>query len=158
MSCCKADTILHKVKEVLLDLGPALCEAEAIGILGSLARKADFTDRSDIDVFVIVKEKKPEDDLTWYQRISKVLEPLDRDVTVLVYGVKSLRRISNWYVLRLASEGIILFDRGSIAQLFQNITEAAHKAGLRETEEDGVKIWTIPELKLGEIVTVQADE
>ena len=46
---------IEKVKEALLSLGDKLTEAEAIGICGSLAR-GDFDDKSDIDIFVIVKQ------------------------------------------------------------------------------------------------------
>ena len=118
---------IETVKEALLSLGEVLEEAEAIGIFGSLAR-GTLSPRSDIDVFVVVREKDPhgEDDMRWWLRIQRVLEPFQRDVTVLVYTVRGLKQISNWYVLRLASEGVIVYDRGGITQLFQQILSLIH--------------------------------
>ena len=58
---------------------------------GSLARD-DFHERSDIDIFVIVKERLV-DDRIWWDRRSDVLQDFGRDVTVLIYrrGLKKLR-------------------------------------------------------------------
>jgi len=50
---------------------------------GSLARD-DFHERSDIDIFVIVKERLV-DDRIWWDRRSDVLQDFGRDVTVLIY-------------------------------------------------------------------------
>ena len=50
---------------------------------GSLARD-DFHERSDIDIFVIVKERLV-DDRIWWDRRSDVLQDFGRDITVLIY-------------------------------------------------------------------------
>ncbi|MFQ6014547.1 MAG: nucleotidyltransferase domain-containing protein, partial [Anaerolineae bacterium] len=122
---------IDEVKEALLSIGDALQEAEAVGIFGSLAR-GDFSPRSDIDVFVVVtkKGKGIEVDELWWHRINDVLRKFQRDVTVLVYSTEALRRIAGWDVLRLATDGVFVFDRGNIEELFHKIVEAAKKAGL----------------------------
>lgn len=122
------EVTLGRVREVLLSsLGDDLQEVEALGICGSLARGTDCAEHSDIDVFVIVREKEPDDttDRRWWQRIQRALEPFGRDVTVLVYSVAGLKTVSNWYVLRLAAEGVLIHDRADIARLFEQIVQAA---------------------------------
>lgn len=149
--------ILKKVKKAILSLDDELWEAEAVGVFGSLARGKDFSARSDIDIFVIVREKKPgvETDKLWWKRIKRALRELERDVTVLVYTVKGLERISNWYVLRLASEGILVFDKGDIGELFQRITETAREAGMVEERIGDRRVWMLKGIQLGEVVEVQ---
>jgi predicted nucleotidyltransferase len=76
------EVTLKRVKEVLLSsLSDSLQEVEALGICGSLARGTGFSEHSDIDIFVIVREKEPGDttDKRWWQRIQRVLEPFGRD-------------------------------------------------------------------------------
>jgi len=154
-----SQVVFDKVKQALVSLGPALQGAEAIGLFGSLARGKGFTERSDIDVFIVVKQKDEGTDEYGYAKISDALADLRRDVTVLVYSVKSLREVASWYVLRLASEGIVLFDRGGIRELFEKIVKAALLAGLLEREtEAGRKVWTIPKVKLGKEVEVKVDD
>jgi hypothetical protein len=144
--------MLESVKQALLSLGDELREAEGVGICGSLARGYDFGETSDIDVFVVVSEKKPdgETDRLWWRRINQALVDFDRDVTVLVYSLKGLRKISHWYVLRLASEGVLVFDAGKVRALFDQIKRAARQAGLIEEWFEGQRIWKFPDLRLGE--------
>jgi len=151
---------ISEVKEAILSLGEKLNEVEAIGIMGSLAR-GDFDEKSDIDVFVVVKEKIPGTDVerAWWERINDVLSKFKRDVTVILYSVKGLKRISNWYVLRLASEGVLLYDRGGIKDLFKKIVETARRAGLEEREAGGKrKIWVAKNLKLRERLILEVDD
>jgi len=144
---------IDEVKEALLSLGDALQEAEAVGIFGSLAR-GDFSPRSDIDIFVVVKKrgKGIEVDELWWHRINDALRKFQRDVTVLVYSREALRRIAGWYILRLASDGILVFDRGGIKELFDKILEAARKAGLVQVKRDEHWVWSAPHLKPGEVL------
>ncbi len=150
------EVLLRRTKEALLSLGDELEQAEAIGICGSLARGKDFGPRSDIDVFVVVKEADlgPETHRMWWERIRKVLDGLNRDVTVLVYTRKALEEVCNWYVLRLASEGIVLFDKGRIKEFFGRIVQAAREAGLVEEEIEGDRVWT-SKIKHGETLEVK---
>jgi len=137
---------LDRVKETLLSaLADRLPEIEALGIFGSLARGNDFTERSDIDIFVIVREKEPAGvtDQQWWQWVKQALEPFNRDVTVLVYSVVGLRTIANWYVLRLAMEGVLIYDRADVAGLFDQIIQAAQRAGLVQEKIDGCRVWTL---------------
>ena len=148
---------VKKVRDALLSLGNKLDEAEAIGICGSLAR-GDFNDKSDIDIFVIVKDGTSGMDRMWWDRINDVLKGFRRDITVLVYPIKALRRIINWYVLRLASEGIFVYDKGPVKDLFGKIIAAARIAGLVEKEIDGRKVWSAKNLKLGEKLIVEVKD
>jgi len=140
------------VKNAILLLGEELQQAEAIAIIGSLAR-GKITPRSDIDILVVVKEKH----IQWYERIRKALAKFEREVTVLVYPRKALENISSWYVLRVAAEGIIIFDQGNIADLFRRIVEAAYKAGLIQEKLGDVYIWTCPGIKFGQIIEVKLE-
>jgi len=150
---------IEEVKEALLTLGDELQEAEAVGIFGSLAR-GDFSPASDIDIFVVVKEDENEgrclevDDL-WWRRVRDALSKFQRDVTVLVYSTEGLRKISNWYVLRLASDGILVFDQGGIGELFDKILETARKTGLRQVKRGHHWVWSAPDLKLGEVLEME---
>jgi len=154
---------LDNVKNVLLtSLKDHLQEVEAIGIFGSLAR-GTLTPRSDIDVFVVLEQEDIPIEINdmWWRRISDALQDFRRDVTVLVYSIPALKAISNWYVLRLASEGVIIYDkRNRIKELFKKIVEAAHKAGLVEREtEEGRRVWTTKRpLKFGEIIEVKVED
>lgn len=151
------EVTLERVKEVLLSsLGDSLQEAEALGICGSLARGTGFSEHSDIDVFVIVREKEPGDttDKRWWQRIQRALEPFGRDVTVLVYSVAGLKAVSNWYVLRLAAEGVLIHDRADIAHLFEQIVEAARQAGLVQEAIGDRLVWTVSPERAGAPIEV----
>jgi len=152
---------IEEVKEALLALGDELHEAEAVGICGSLVR-GDFSPTSDIDIFVVVKEDENEgrclevDDL-WWRRVRDTLSKFQRDVTVLVYSIEGLRKISNWYVLRLASDGILVFDQGGIGELFDKILETARETGLRQVKRGKHWVWSAPDLKLGEVLELEVE-
>lgn len=145
---------LHKeIKSAILktDLSNAL----AIGLFGSLAR-GDFSERSDIDIFVVVEKKTTDTDFFWSKKIKEALKSCDRDVTVIVYSVKGLKEVNNWYVLRLASEGIIFYDQGNIKELFDKIIKAAKEAGLKEIKRGDSSVWSIDRaLKKGETFEVK---
>lgn len=142
--------ILDRVRKTLRSaLADSLEEVEALGIFGSLARGSGFSEHSDIDVFVIVKETDSAGltDQRWWQLIKQALEPFERDVTVLVYTVAGLRAVANWYVLRLATEGILVHDRGDIVGVFDEILEAAQRAGLVQERFGESLVWTLrPEM------------
>ena len=151
------EVTLERVKEVLLSsLSDSLQEVEALGICGSLARATGFSEHSDIDIFVIVREKEPGDttDKRWWQRIQRVLEPFGRDVTVLVYSVAGLKAVSNWYVLRLAAEGVLIHDRADIACLFEQIVQAARRAGLVQEMIGDRLVWTVSPDRAGAPIEV----
>lgn len=150
---------LSEVKEAILSLGEVLSEAEAVGIMGSLAR-GDFNERSDIDVFVVVKERRSDYDVdrTWWEKMHDVLSKFRRDITVIVYSIEGLKKILNWYVLRLASEGIIVYDKGGIKLLFNKIIETARNAGLVEREVGTHRVWSAKNLRLGEEFVLEVKE
>lgn len=84
---------MSEVKETTLSVGEKLKEVGGIGIMGSLAR-GDFNEKSDIDVFVVVRERKEDEDVDriWEERINGVLSKFKRDVTVIVYSMKGLKK------------------------------------------------------------------
>lgn len=134
-----------------------LGEALAVGIFGSVAR-CEAAERSDIDVLVVLDDGKtdPNEDFLWDQRVRRRLSPLGRDVTVIVYNEAGLRKICNWYVLRLAREARLIYDpAGRIAALFKKIINAALNAGLREVEMAGSMVWTKPDARVGEVWEVE---
>ena len=146
-----------ELKRAIGSLGEKLEEALAIGIMGSLAR-GDFSERSDIDVFVVVEKKRSDTDRVWWKRITEVLEGFHRDITVITYSVNGLKKISNWYVLRLASEGILIYDRGKVGEIFRKIIETAHRAGLVERKVGDHRVWSAKHLKLGERLKLEVEE
>jgi|GEM_PF-925734 len=149
--------LLEQVRRALLALGADLGEAAAIGVCGSLVRPGAWHAHSDIDVFVVVEHLTPNGatERLWWRRVRDALDQFNRDVTVLVYSRRGLEAVSNWYVLRLASEGVLVYDRGGIADLFGEIRSAAGRAGLVEDEFDGMRFWTKPRFELGEVFEVQ---
>jgi len=149
---------LAAVKAALLSLGDVLQEAEAIGLFGSLVREGAFSERSDIDVFVVVRQKAPggQTDQLWWRRVKRVLEPFERDVTVLVYTVSGLEKICNWYVLRLASEGVLVYDKGDIAELFRRIIATAEEAGFYRKPIGDTWVWAASRAALGKVIEVKA--
>lgn len=151
---------IERVKEAILSLGDSVAEAEGIGIFGSLVR-GDFGPRSDIDIFVVIDDKDDRQDIDdiWCKRIHKVLRPFERDVTVLVYTIKALKNVCNWYVLRLASDGISIYDRGRVKPLFVEILDAAKKAGLEQREMAGTMVWAPKrKIKMGEVFEVSVED
>lgn len=147
---------VEQVKEAILSLGEELAGAEAVGICGSLARGWDFDEHSDIDIFVIVRNKAPGDETErhWWRLMQRALHPFGRDISVFVYTLKSLRSVCNWYVLRLATEGQVLFDQGQVTQLFQDIVRAAEAAGLVQERIGGAWAWSAKGIRLGEVIEV----
>lgn len=151
---------VDRVKRALLDaLGDRLHQVEALGIFGSLARGRDFADHSDIDIFVIVqaKEAGSATDQRWWQMVRQALEPFERDVTVLVYTVGALRAVANWYVLRIATEGILIYDQGHIASVFDQIVQAGHQAGLVQERVADCNVWTVRPERTGKPLEVSLE-
>jgi len=159
-SAAQLEVSIERVKEAILSLGDFVAEAEGIGIFGSLAR-GDFGPRSDIDIFVVIDDKDDRQDIDdiWCKRINKVLRPFERDVTVLVYTIKALKNVCNWYVLRLASDGILVCDGGRVKPLFAEILDAAEKAGLEQREMAGTMLWAPKrKIKMGEVFEVSVED
>ena len=130
-------------------------EVLGVGVVGSVARKK-AKPRSDLDLFVIVEKEEDGDQGKWYWRLKEILDPMERDITVFVYPLSALEEITNWYVLRMASEGRLIYDRGgSVSSVFRRITEAARKARLEEVEFEGDRIWTMGKpMRPGEVIEV----
>lgn len=153
------EVTLKGVKRDLLSLGPLLEETEAVGIFGSLAR-GDFGKKSDIDVFIVLSGNGGgiENDKLWSKRIRGALKKYSRDKTILVYGMTHLRAICNWYVFSLASEGVIVYDKGRVAPLFSQIVAKAKEVGLVRKRYGRHPVWAMGRrLKWGEVIEVSLD-
>ena len=151
---------VDEIKEAVIGCEKLLNEIEAIGLCGSLAR-GDFSSKSDIDIFVVISDGLSEREawLTWNRILREILKDFGRDITVLIYSPKSLKEISSWYVLRLASEGKLIYDReGKIKKLFEKIIQTAKNAGLVEEEIHGHKYWIKKDIRIGEAFEISVSE
>ncbi|MEW6686042.1 MAG: nucleotidyltransferase domain-containing protein [Candidatus Edwardsbacteria bacterium] len=156
----KEEVTLDKVKGILLSRKDYLKEVEAVGIFGSLAR-GNFGERSDIDIFVILRGWKNGDDpqTEWYRRLSKLFSHYRRDVTVLVYSIMGLKKVATWHTLRLASEGILAYDRGRVKKIFEAIVAEAKRVGLVERQIGTRKVWMMNRpLERGEIIKIEVTD
>jgi predicted nucleotidyltransferase len=152
--------ILEEIRDFVAHSKEPLTEVVAIGLCGSLAR-GDFSPKSDIDIFIVIPDGLSEREawLTWNKKLRELLRDFERDITVLIYSLESLKEISSWYVLRLASEGKLIYDRdGRVKKLFEKIIETAKKAGLIEEEIHGHKYWIKKDLKIGEALEIKVSE
>ncbi|MBI4704235.1 MAG: nucleotidyltransferase domain-containing protein [Deltaproteobacteria bacterium] len=122
---------------------PEIREALALGLCGSVARGTAGPD-SDIDVLVVLPDghapAKQED--RWWRAVRRALAPLGREVSVLVYTPRAIRRIGNWYVLRLASDSLLLHDtNGQIDALLRRVRDRALATGFVERDGGGRPYW-----------------
>jgi predicted nucleotidyltransferase len=152
------EVTLEGVKRDLLSLGSVLEEAEAVGIFGSLAR-GDFGKKSDIDIFVVVsKNEGREQESLWHKRIREVLKRYPCDKTILLYSIGGLRAVSNWHVFSLASDGVIVYDKGQVGSLFKEIVAKANEVGLVRKRYGHHPVWAMGrKLKWGEVIEVSLD-
>jgi len=160
----KPEIIAESVKKDILSLGEdILSEVEAVGLLGSLVWGKFHPKHSDIDVFVILPdvEDSPEDtwelEARWRKRITNLLlMKYQRDVDVLFFNLIHIRKVCDWYMLSLASDGVLIYDKGKVKRLFQRVVEEAEKAGLERIIFNSEPIWQIkPPVKFGTIVRVE---
>jgi len=124
------------VRQIALRLGKK--GILAVGLFGSLAR-GDFDERSDIDVFVITEEEislRKQDEL--YYAFSELIPRFGRDVTVLVYDIKGLKRIPAWQTLNLVKDARFVYDQADIEELFKKILQKAEEHGVVYDERDRV--------------------
>ncbi|NWF93007.1 MAG: nucleotidyltransferase domain-containing protein [Syntrophaceae bacterium] len=153
-------TLLEEVKKTILDSKLSFRDIEAIGVCGSLAR-GDFSSKSDIDIFIVIPDSFSEREvwLQWNRILREELKVFQRDITVLVYSLRSLKEVSSWYVLRLASEGKLIYDRnGKVEELFEKIVQTAKNSGLVEEEIHGHRYWVKKDIRIGETFEVSVSE
>lgn len=148
--------LIAKVKDILTS-EDIIEKVQAIGICGSLAR-GEFSEKSDIDVFIVVDKLEKNTSDFWWRKIHEILRPLGRDVTVFVYTIKGIKNIGNWYVLRLASEGIVLYDKCGIKEIFKKIVKVAQEEGLEQVRVGNSYVWKFKNLKLGERRVIRLED
>lgn len=147
---------IYNIKRDILSRGEFLEQFEAVGLCGSIVRE-NFNQKSDIDIFVIVKDENWKEDLSniLYQHFSRALDKYRRDITIILYPLSCLKQVACWQTLGMVSEGKILFDKGDIAGIFQRIKNKAYEAGLVEERYGNQIIWKIRDPKPGKIVKVE---
>lgn len=124
------------VRQIALRLGKK--EIFAVGLFGSLAR-GEFDERSDIDIFVITEKELPvreQDEL--YYTFSELIPGFGRDITVLVYDMKGLKRIPTWQTLNLVKDACFVYDRAGIEKIFEKILHEAKEHGIVYDNEEKV--------------------
>ncbi len=155
----------QSVRDDILSLGEELEGLEGIGLVGSLIWGGFDEEKSDIDVFIVLPDFHPEEfravEKRWRERLFGFLYgKYRRDVTVITYSLKSLRKVPVWHTIIMASDGLLIWDKGKVAKIFRRIVEEAEKQGL-ERVVCGYKhpIWRIkPPVKPGTIVKVEIPE
>ena len=121
----------------LRQLGPAIEEAEGVGIFGSVLWPK-FNAYSDLDVFVVLREEDFSEKTMelWEKRIRPRLQRrFGRDVDVRFYTLRALKKVPDWYEILLASDHYLVYDKGEVAEVFRRIVEEAERAGL-------IRVWT----------------
>lgn len=110
----------------------------AVGLFGSLAR-GDFDERSDIDIFAITEKDLPlEEQDELYNAFSALIPRFDRDVTVLIYDLKGLKRLPTWQTLNLVKDACLVIDRAEVAKTFERILQEAEAHGIVYDEQEQV--------------------
>ena len=129
------EEIVDEIGRIVKDLGRK--DVLAAGLFGSMAR-GDFNERSDIDVFVVTEKElgiKEQDE--FYYAFSELIRRFGRDVTVLVYDVKSLKRVPSWQTLNMVKDAVFAYDAGGVKEIFRKILDEAEKSGVFYDEEEG---------------------
>lgn len=155
----------ESVRDDVLSLGEELEVLEGIGLVGSLIWGGFDEEKSDIDVFIVIPDLPADEDRAmverWRKRLHQFLyDKYRRDVTVLDYNLRALRKVPRWHTILMASDGLLIWDRGKVAKIFRRIVEEAERQGL-ERVVCGYKhpIWRIkPPVKPGTIVRVDIPE
>jgi len=130
------EEILSEIRRVLESLGRR--DVLAAGLFGSLAR-GDYDERSDIDIFIITGEEmeiKEQDKL--YYAFSELRRKFGRDTTVLIYDIKSLKRVPSWQTLNMIKDSIFAYDVANIREIFKKILEEAEKHGVFYDEKEKI--------------------
>jgi hypothetical protein len=154
---------LDKVKQDILALGDALEKAEAVGVIGSLLRE-DFNDESDVDLLIVMddetfRQRRGVDWIGyWYDIFKPALAKYRRGVDCIVYSMTGLRKVNNWYVLVVASDAVLVYDKGKVTPLFQRIIDAALKAGLVKKKRGVHTVWGLHKPKFGQRVKVEVED
>lgn len=152
---------LEELKNTFLSAKDILDEVLAIGICGSLAR-GDYTERSDIDLFVMVPDEKKHEGIQdeWYYRLHDLLYPkYHRDVTVFVYTPQLLKKVPCWATLNMVTEGIFFFDKADIKGIFHRIIEKAKEIGLVLKKWGRYPTWGMGRpMEPGEIIHLELED
>jgi len=76
----------------------------------------------------------------------------------LCYTLRAPREVESGYVLELASDSLLAYDRGRVAPLFRKIIAAARKAGLVRKKRGSRPAWGYSRpLKFGELIEVKVE-
>ncbi|HIE52897.1 MAG TPA: nucleotidyltransferase domain-containing protein [Armatimonadetes bacterium] len=163
MKLTKPPISIGLVREDILSLGERLEEVEAVGIVGSLAWDNFDEKRSDIDLFVVLPDGLEDYEAVekrWWKLLHGLLAPkYQRDVDILFYTLKTVRQVPRWESLSMASDGVLIFDKGKVGKLFKRIVQEAEKQGLERIQFHNRPLWQIkPPVKIGTVVRVEIPE
>mgnify|MGYP000626562296 CR=1 FL=1 len=130
----KKKEILSEIKRILENFGRE--DVLAAGLFGSLAR-GDYDERSDIDIFIITeKELEIKEQDEFYYVFSELRRKFGRDITVLIYDIKSLKRVPSWQTLNMIKDSIFAYDAANIREIFKKILDEAEKHGVFYDEKE----------------------
>jgi len=152
---------IESVKEDINALGELLKKTEAVGVTGSLAYGCFKKWTSDIDFFIILRESvsdRERDEMrSALQKL--VWERYGRGADVLFYTLRSLKVIPSWYTVIMASDGILLYDKGRVKKILQRIVSLAQKKGLVHKFYDGQPVWEMGRpMEPGEIIFIELED
>jgi len=155
---------LEGVRDVLARL-PHLDQLHGFGVFGSLggqqARRFD-PERSDIDVFLVIKDAHWSDTHCdrWVRRVTDALErAFRRRVDVLVFTLRALRKVPGWHAISMASDCPVLYDpEGEVARVFAHIVEAARAADLAQVWVGDQRLWRKQHWVIGENIVVEVPD
>lgn len=128
--------VRDELKKIVLELNKE--EILAIGLFGSITRK-DFNENSDLDIFIITDKEltlKEQDEI--YYIISELIPKFGRDITVMVYDIKGLKKVPSWQTLNLVRDACFVYDRGGIEEIFKMILKKAEEQEIVYDDEEGV--------------------
>lgn len=152
---------IESLKEDISALGELLEKTEAIGVTGSLAYGCFNKWTSDIDFFVILRESVSDKEQDGIRRalLKLAWERYGRGADVLFYTLHSLKAIPSWYTIIMASDGILLYDKGRVKKIFLRIVSLAISKGLVHKFYDGQPVWEMGRpMEPGEIISIKLED
>ncbi|HIE25961.1 TPA: nucleotidyltransferase domain-containing protein [Candidatus Poribacteria bacterium] len=152
---------IESLKEDISALKELLEKTEAVGVTGSLAHGCFKKWTSDIDFFVIqrvsVSDKERDEMRSALQKLA--WERYGRGADVLFYTLRGLKAIPSWYTVIMASDGVLLHDKGRVKKIFHRIVSLAQKKGLVHKFYDGQPVWEMGRpMKPGEIISLKLED
>jgi len=130
------EEVVSEIGRIVKDLGRE--DVLAAGLFGSMAR-GDFREKSDIDIFIITeKELGIKEQDQFYYAFGELRRKFGKDTTVLVYDMRSLKRVPSWQTLSMIKDAIFAYDVAGVKEIFKAILDEAEKHGIFYDEKERV--------------------